>query len=275
MSLAALGTVTVAMTVLGATAWAAYRITEVAQQQPQKFNEIDVFLRTDVERSQTLEVQKRILALPDVNSVHLVTKEAAWAVLQHKEPSLTQALPDNPLMDKLTVEARSGARVGHLANLLRHKDEFSEVYQVNDANREVRILLSFARMIKVIGGCAAIGLFIATLFVVQNTIRLTVFARRREIRIMQLVGATSGFIRFPLLLEGVFHGLVGSVIASGILLVCSREVSSFVANLHSPLVGDVPSRLSSGDVLSGLIALGTLIGLIGSYLSLFRFLRQP
>jgi cell division transport system permease protein len=148
------------------------------------------------------------------------------------------------------------------------------VLRVNDANQEVRILLGFARVIKVLGTGIAIGLFIATLFIVQNTIRLTVYARRREIRIMQMVGATPGFIRLPLLLEGAFYGVTGAGIACGILAVCAQEIAHFVSELHSPLVGDVPSQLSTPDMLSGLIGLGALIGVFGSHLAMRRFLRQ-
>lgn len=275
MSLAALGTVAISLTVLGGTAWTAYRVNEIAQRQPQRFNEIDVFLHPEAAREQTLEVQQRISALPEVSGVHLTTREEAWRLLQHREPTLTQAMPENPLMDKLEVQVRESSRVGGVAAALRSTKTYPEVMQVNDANAEVRMLLAFARFIKVIGGSITVGLLIATLFIVQNTIRLTVFARRREIRIMQLVGASPGFIRFPLLFEGVFHGLIGGGIAGGVLWFCSREVSRFVTMLHSPLIGDLPSRIGPVDVLGGLIGIGVLIGLIGSYLSLHRYLRQP
>jgi len=274
MSLAALGTVTVALTVLGASLWTAYRIHEIAQQQPQTFNEVDVFLRHEVEREQTLAVQKRLQALPDVKQARLVTKEQAWADLQLREPSLTEALPDDPLPDAFKIELKDAAHVDRLARTLRDKTQFKEIERVNEAGEEVRLMLGFARLVKVLGGCAALGLFIATLFIVQNTIRLTVFARRREIRIMQLVGATPGFIRFPLLLEGLFHGVVGALIAGGIVLFCGQEVSRFAAQMHSPLIGDVPSQIGPLEVVSGIIAIGAFIGLVGSHLSMRRFLKQ-
>ena len=127
---------------------------------------------------------------------------------------------------------------------------------------------------KVIGGGAAIGLFIATLFIVHNTIRLTVFARRRELRIMQLVGATPNFNRLPLLLEGLFHGVVGGAIASGILLISGREVSRFVGQLHSPLLGDIPAYFAPYQVAIIVILLGGVISLFGSSLAIRRFLKQ-
>src|SRR5262249_53620504 len=150
--------------------------------------------------------------------------------------------------------------------------QFPQIDHIAAASQEVKTMLGFARIVKVIGGGAAIGLFIATLFIVHNTIRLTVFARRREIRILQLVGATPGFIRFPLLLEGVFQGLVAAASAGGIILLCGGEASRFALGLPSPLVGDVPSLIGPAEIVAGLLAIGAFVGLIGSYLSIRRFL---
>ena len=274
MSLAALGTVTVALTVLGGSLWTVHRINEYVEVQPQKFNQVDVFLSTDVERTKAFEVQERLQQLPDVKTVRLVTKEQAWGKFLSEEPTITEAMEENPLPDKFELEASDVAKVGSLAKTIRDKEQFPEVAQVNDAGQEVRTLLSFARVIKVMGGGAAIGLFVATLFIVHNTIRLTVFARRREIRTMQLVGATPGFIRFPLLLEGIFHGVAGAAIAGGLILLCGREVSRFVAELHSPLIGEVPTRLTPATIMELLVGIGGAIGLVGSYLAMRRFLKQ-
>lgn len=274
MSLAALGTVTVALTVLGASLWTAYRINEIAQDEPKTFNEVDVFLSRQASRAQTDDVMERIKKLPNVGKVHLVTKEAAWAEMQSHEPKLTQAMDINPLPDKLEIEAVDPSRMDRMVRQLREKTDFPEIADVTAASQEVKMLLGFARLVKAVGLTAAVGLFVATLFIVHNTIRLTVFARRREIKIMQLVGATPGFIRFPLLLEGVFHGVAGAIIAGGVVLYCGHEVARFVHELNTPLVGDVPSRLGPIELVSGLIAIGALVGLVGSHFAMRRFLKQ-
>ncbi len=274
MSLAALGTVTVALTVLGASLWTAYRINEIAQDEPKTFNEVDAFMNRPSERAQTLEVMGRIKTLPNVATIRLVTKEAAWAEMQSHEPKLTKAMDTNPLPDKLEIEAADPSKMDAMVGALRSKTNYPEIADVTAASQEVKMLLGFARLVKVVGGCAALGLFAATLFIVHNTIRLTVFARRREIKIMQLVGATPGFIRFPLLLEGLFHGLVGAVIAGAVVLFCGHEVGRFFMELNTPLVGDVPSRLGPFELVSGLVAIGAFVGLIGSHFAMRRFLRQ-
>ena len=274
MSLAALGTVTVALTVLGASLWTAYRISEVAQQQPQTFNVIRLFFQPKLEREAALAFEKRLKLLSDVGDVRFIPKEQAWAELQPREGLSGEELPFNPLSDAYDITATNASYVTHLARLLRDKTQYPEVDFVSDAGEEVRLLLGFARLVKVIGGSAAIGLFIATFFIVQNTIRLTVFSRRREIRIMQLVGATPGFIRFPLLLEGVFHGVAGGLISGSIILFAGREVGKYIAQFHSPLIPDVPSHLGPVELVGGLIAIGAFVGLVGSFFAIRRFLKQ-
>lgn len=274
MSLAALGTVTVALTVLGASLGTAYRIGEIAQLQPQSFNEIDVFLQPQIDREESLAFQDRLKRMPYVGKIQFVPKEKAWADLEVREGLTNEDLPYNPLSDAYKIETTDAAHVTQLAQQLRSKADYPQIEYVSDAGEEVRIMMGFARLVKVIGGSAAIGLFVATLVIVQNTIRLTVFARRREIRIMQLVGATPGFIRFPLLLEGVFHGVVGGLIAGSIILFAGNEVGSYVAQFHSPLIPEAPSHLKAIDLVGGLIAIGAFVGLVGSYLAMRRFLKQ-
>lgn len=274
MSLAALGTVTVALTVLGASLWTTQRIQEIVRRQPQKFDEIDLFLKLETERAQTEALQEKVRQLAGVRAVRIVPREKAWAALQSAEPRLTESIAENPLPDKLEVEASDLTQIERLARALHDGSAFPEIEQVVDPSQEVRTMLGFSRLVRVLGGATAAGLFIATLFIVYNTIRMTVFARRREIRIMQLVGATSRFIRLPMLLEGLFHGVVGALFAGAVIVSGAREVSRFVASLHSPLVGDVQSDVGPVQVLVSLVAIGAFLGLSGSYFSLRRFLRE-
>ena len=275
MSIAALGTVAVTLTVLGASLWSVYRINEFAQQQPQTFNEIDVFLRPELTREDAIRCTGlRVERLPDVKQVHLIPREQAWKDLTSQDPTLTVAMPDDPLPDALHIEMADARNIQQLALTLRDANWFPEVERVTDAGSEVRIMLAFARLVKVIGGSAAAGLFVATLFIVYNTIRLTVFARRREIRIMQLVGATPWFIRLPLLLEGLFHGVAGAGIAGFIVLFFAKQLALFVNQIHSPLIGDVPSQATPLKMMASLVLIGAFVGLTGSYLSIRRYLRQ-
>jgi len=274
MSLAALGTVTIALTVLGGTLWTTFRMSEFARSQPEKFNRIDVFLPPKAERSKAQDLLEKLQNKPEVKEVTLVTREEAWKMMEESQPVLTSALDENPLMDKLEVELKEASQVSQFAQSLRDKGEYPNIDKVLDAGEEVRNLINLSRVIRVIGGGLAVGLFIATLFIIHNTIRLTVFARKKEILIMQMVGATPWFIRLPLLLEGLFHGLMGGVIAGGLMLFAGHLVSQFVTSVHSPLSGEVPSLLSPATVFDIIAVTGAFLGILGSHLAIRRFLRQ-
>lgn len=274
MTLAALSTVTVSLTVLGGSLWTVFRLNEIAQSQPAKFNRIDLFLPPSAPRSDAEELKAKLEKLPNVKEVTLVTKEQAWKQIESREPVLTQALETNPLPDKLELEIEDPTQVATLAANLRDKRAYAQIDQVVDAGEEVRTLINFARIVKLIGGSLALGLFIATLFIIHNTIRLTVFARRREIRIMQMVGATPHYIRLPLLLEGLFHGTAGGLLSAFLMLFFGQRVSQFAMSTRSPLVGNVPSALSSYHLILLMIVLGAVLGGVASYFAIRRFVRQ-
>ncbi len=274
MSIAALGTVAVTLTILGASLWSVFRINEIAQQQPQTFNEIDVFMRPELLRDDALDLKERLTAVPHVGVVTFVSKEQAWKDLTSEEKTLTEAMPEDPLPDSYRIETTEARYVSEIAKALRDKAKYPEIEHVTDAGAEVRMMLAFARLIKVIGYGVAAALFIATMFIVYNTIRLTVFARRREIRIMQLVGATSWFIRIPLLIEGLFHGVAGATVATFIVLLGARQVAGFVDQIHSPLIPDVPSQASPFTISLLLIFIGAFVGLAGSHMSIRKYLKQ-
>ncbi len=273
MSVAALSTITVSLAVLGGVLWAGLRVHEIVAQQPQQFNMIDVFMKPTASRQISLSTKTKIESIKSVKSVFLITKEQAWADLTHRDPTLTKALPDNPLMDRLQVVARNGADVKNLAHLLKNSQLFPNVMQVNDSGKEVRILLSFATLVRNIGIFLALSLAVATLFIVTNTIRLTAYARRREISIMSLVGATSWFIRLPLLVEGLFHGVVGGFIGSLFVLAAASEVAHFVAQLNSPLLMYGTSSIISWYVIPGLVGIGAIMGISGSLLAIRRYVH--
>lgn len=281
MSLAALTTVTVAMTILGGALFALYRLHQSVESLPQQF-EICVFVQPKLPREKTLEVQQRLRALPGIAHVGLVTKEQAWAEMQQQDrergENITAALEgENPLPDRLDVRLADARRTAQIVERLRDPTQFPEVHNVRDDRKTLNQVLALSRLVRNIGGAAAVLLLLATAFVIQNTIRLTVFARRRDIRIMQLVGATPGFIRLPLVLEGLFYGVVGAAVAGGIVLFAAGQISAFLAKSETPLLAlmqPASDPLGPSAMVGLLIALGALVGWTGSALSIRRFLKR-
>lgn len=278
MSLAALTTVTIAMAVLGGALFTLHRLDQLIESQPRQF-EVVAFLNTDVEREDSEDLKTRVGRIPGVAHVRLFTKEEAWAEMQDSDrkrgENITAALEGaNPLPDALHIRLSDPKQTAAFRALLCDRAQYPEIDKVADALDTLEKLFAMHRVVRNVGGAAAALLFLATAFVIQNTIRLTVLARRREIRIMQLVGATPGFIRFPMVLEGIFYGAAGAGIASVAVLFVVSQVSAYAATLHSPLVQDMAAPVASAAFVSLLIGLGAVIGMAGSMLSLRRFLKR-
>ena len=217
--------------------------------------------------------------MPGVAHVGLVPREQALAEMVQEDRQRAPASPARWRRTRCRIAWMSGLadprNTGRFAATLRDSTAFPEIDSVRDARENLEKLLATARLIRNVGGVAAGLLFLATAFVIQNTIRLTVVARLREIRIMQLVGATASFIRLPLVLEGIFYGYYrGRDSANGVVLFVAYQVSLYVKRFQTPLAASMPAPVGPWVVAGVLIALGATVGGGGSLLSIRRFLKN-
>jgi cell division transport system permease protein len=229
-----------------------------------------VFMKTDAARTETVKAQNRIAELPGVASVRVVTKEQAWARMKKDYGQLPlEGVIGNPLGDELHVTL---ADVDHIAPVAKASRNVAGVAEVDVMRDMVRKVQATERVVKRLGAGAAGLLLLATLVVIANVIRLTVFARRREIRIMQLVGATNGFIRTPFLLEGLLHGTAGGAIAAAIVLYAGGAILQATRQTlpFMPLnAADVPAQ----TLALALIGAGAAVGMLGSAASVRKYLE--
>lgn len=277
MSVAALTVVTVAMAVFGGSVYGIYRLHQFVQAQPSRF-EIAVFLRTDASREDAAALQQKIAAMPAVASVTLFTKEQALASMMEEDArrgsGIAASIEENPFPDRLDVRLRDPRLTRAIADRLRDRSEYPTIDAVRDDRETLDKILATSRLIRNIGGALAFLLFAATAFMIQNTVRLTVYARRREIRIMQLVGATPGFIRLPLVLEAVFYGAFGGLIAAGLVLFVVSQVSAYVGKFETPLAQGMPPAVGPRVVVAVLVAVGSALGAVSGMVAVHRFLRR-
>jgi cell division transport system permease protein len=277
MSIAALTTVTVAMAVLGGSLFTIYRLKQFADSQPRRF-EILAFVEPKADAAAVESVRDRATRIPGVAAVRVYTKDQALRDLQAEDrrqhTEIVASLEGiNPLPDRIDVRVSDPAVTVRVANELR-SPRFPEIEQVRDENDALSKLIALSNVIRNVGGAVAVLLFIATAFVIQNTIRLTIYARRREIRVMQLVGATSAFIRLPFLLEGTFYGAAGATAAACLVLFVVSQVSIYVRQFQTPLTQGVPPAVSSGVIVVMMVTTGAAVGIATSVISLRRFLRK-
>ena len=218
--------------------------------------------------------QLRVLLESDqrvkTGGITFITKAQALAIMRKRNPELTENLVSNPLPASFDVVPKRGEDTAAVAASVQNA-KLAAVDEVRHGKEVSKRILQIARAIQVVFLVVVIVLLGASTILIANTIRLSIFARRREIEVMKLVGATNWFVRGPFMLEGVLTGLVGSVAAVALLFV-GREIA--VPQILGHIQDDPDVRaLAFTWTAALLIGVGLVIGAIGSGLTLRRFLR--
>lgn len=269
MTLTCISTSAIALTILGLFVLLAWHVHALAQSLPRQF-EVHAFVRSDVQRSDAELTAAQIRQLPGVASVTLVPREKAWEEFR-KHYATPEDLDDmtNPLPDKIEITAATPERTLEVAKQVRG---MSQVEEVRGGEEVLRKVLGIANGIRIGGIVLALALALGTTAIIGNAIKITLFARRRDIRVMQLVGATNGFIRLPFLLEGMVAGALGGVVAGALLAAALQYFTNHVLP-NVTLVKELQLTLDVRVFCAGIVVSGVLFGLTGSLLSLRRFLR--
>jgi cell division transport system permease protein len=229
---------------------------------------VNVFMHQNTPVAQVVKLKDRLEANPLVKSVKPTSPAQGLKNLKHTYTSVaSEPLPYNPLGWKLTVYPKDGSQTAAIARTLKPRPP--HVDQVSYGRKTANAVLRFARAIEITFMVAVVVLLLAAILMIGNTIRLSIFARRREIEVMKLVGASNWFVRGPFMVEGFACGLLGSL-AAIILLVVSDSV--IVPKLDFIQVSGVHALAFELNALLILVA-GLLLGAAGSGLTVRRFLR--
>lgn len=269
MAFASISTIALSLGVLGAFLLVALGANNFAASQISKF-EVAVYMRTGVDRKATEGLAAAIGKLTDVSSVHVLSRDEEWAAFKRTNPNIESAgLQENPLPFSMQVRVSDPGATTRIANKIRI---MQGVHTVRDGREELSRVMSIAQVVRGISVAGVIILLITAVFIISNAIKLTLYARRREIRIMKLVGATNWFIRVPLIIEGIVFGATGAFVAWVLLRVGDMYVAHSVSQM--PFVAQFSSGISSGTLAMMLIVLGVIIGAVGSFVSIRRFLHD-
>ncbi len=236
---------------------------------------VDVYLDPKAS-DQDVERVRRTLNedTPYVGNVQYVSKEEAYAAEKKRNPEAYELLGSNPLPDTFRVTPDRPQNVNALRDALMvagGRPSDPAIQEVKNRRDDTDKILSATRVVKLTTAVLTALLIIASILLVGNTIRLSLFARRREVEVMRLVGATNWFIRWPFVLEGVILGALGGVLA--VLLLLVGKVA-----LIDPLAADFALIAAPETIdfrLLGMVLLGASVAVAaaGSGLSLRRFLR--
>lgn len=272
MSFASISTVALSLLILGMFLVMVLNLNNMASTLESQV-QISVYLQDGLSEHEMREVGTRITKLPGVVQVNFIDKEEAMKRFKERlgeQQSLLNALGEaNPLPNAFEVKVDRTDRVKPVAQAIT---QLKGVENAKFGQEVVEQLFALTRMVRIFGLVIILFLALAALFIISNTIRITVFARRKEIGIMKYVGATNWFIRWPFLLEGMMLGFGGALVAVlclnetyGVLIHQVYESLAFL-----PLIPQYPFITNISVVL---LVTGTVIGALGSTISLRRFMK--
>ena len=235
---------------------------------------VEAFMPNDT-RKELNALAQVVKGWPEVTEVTKVSEQEAFAEFKDKfsdQPELYEDLDQGVLPKSLQIQLQDPSTATEVAERLKQEEGFTEEdlsYPQQTIDR-----LNSVTSVVIWGLYGATLLFlIASVLLISNAIRLSIFARRKEIEVMKLVGATDGFVRTPFVFEGLLQGLVGSIIAALVVIWINYL---FVEWAHDalPFVPISTEAVNAPFLILLLAAVGAAIGVIGSFLSVTRFLRK-
>lgn len=271
MTIASVSAVTVTLLLVGVFAIIMMNLNKVASDVE---NDVEIKVLIDLEAKEADEQKliEQIKDMPDVEDVRFSTKEQELKLLVDDfGDELALYEQSNPLRNVVYVKAKDPQQTAAVAKKI---ETYDFTYEVKYGEGKVEKLFSFLNISRNVGLVLILGLLFTAIFLISNTIRITIIARKDEIEIMKLVGATNSFVRIPFLLEGMWLGILGAIVPMIAISILYYNVYKVVKpRLEGELVQllDYSPLIFQVNLL--LIGLGVVIGIWGSFMSVRKFLR--
>lgn len=282
MSFASTSAISISLFILGVFLLLAVNVNQWTKEVENQV-EINVYLELTATPEQVSALQNEIGSLPEVSKVQFISKDEGIEILREKLGEDGGGILEgfegdgNPLPDAFSVQVVEPRQVSTAAEKIEALDQGQaepRIWKVDYGKGTVESLFRVTQIVQNVGLVLVIGLAFTAMFLISNTIKLTIVARRREIGIMKLVGATNSFIRWPFFIEGALLGIVGSLIPVGILLYGYWHlVDKSRLALGSLMIQMMPLSDVGPRIAMILIGIGFLIGVWGSTISVRKFLK--
>lgn len=272
VSLAGVCTMGLILVLVATTVLATHLLTNVLHDQESRASKLKIYIQDGVSLAVILNFQHQLENDSRVLSVSFENKDQAYTEAQSKGTDIAtavNALGSNPLPASLNVDVKQLRYLVQLDQVARAAP-IVDPTQPTDYNSDVTPKIQFAiTLIEWVGIVLSVMLLAISLVIIMNTIRTAVYARRTEIEIMKLVGATDWFVRWPFILEGIIGGVLAAMLSSGIIALAYRVAVGATKGDLFAIPFDGPFTLV---LVAALFGGGAIVGAIGSYLGVRRFL---
>lgn len=275
MTLASISAVTVTLLLVGVFAVIMMNLNKVASDLE---NDVEIRVMIEIIPDETeaklaeSQLVEKIKSLPDVEEVTYSSREEELSkLIKDFGDELSLYEQNNPLYNVLYVKAADPLKTAAVAKQI---ESLEHALEVKYGEGKIEKLFNFLEISRNVGLVLILGLLFTAMFLISNTIRITIIARKDEIEIMKLVGATNSFVRIPFVLEGMWLGLIGSIIPITAVTIAYYNIYELLA---PRLKGELFQLLEVAPLMyqvNGLIVLiGIFIGIWGSFMSVRKFLK--
>lgn len=267
MSIASVGSVSVALLILGVALLIVLNVNATVEKTRENFDQIQIYLSDDLGYTDVVAMGRAIEDYPEVLSIQFISKEDALAEMQANwgdQAELLENLDTNPLPNSYIIQLNS---IFYAKSALLRLSGLGGIEKIRNYNQDmINRLIDMTEGLRTFSVGLILALILVSVFIISNTIKLAVEGRKDEIFIMKSVGATNGFIRGPFVVEGIILGIVGAGIAFGVLLLGYMNIAdlleqagiSFIVSYLIPIEGILQDII----VLFGTLGIG--IGALGS-----------
>jgi cell division transport system permease protein len=275
MSLASLSSVAATLLILGIIFILIVNINSLAQGAKEQFDTIQVYLQEGLEPARIETIGQEIYNLEGVQEVVYETKEEAMENMKdqwQENGYLLEGLESNPLPDSFIITLSD---IGFANYVVRNIQKQEGVEEVKYYQEIIERMMNIANMIRTVGLGVMFTLVALSTFIINNTVKLAVNARKREINIMKYVGATNWFVRWPFLVEGTILGLLGALVSAGVIFALYQYLHTALSSQFYVLIAAylVSVETVMKDILLLFIVIGSGIGILGSILSMKKYLN--
>jgi len=275
MTFASISAVTVTLLIVGVFTTIMMNLNNVAQDLE---NDVEIKVLIDIiqDEKEMEEIEGKLIAsienMSDVESVKYSTKEQELQnMIEDYGEEFSLYEQNNPLHNVLYVKA---ANPQETANVAKAIEKLDYTYDVKYGEDKVEKLFNVLNTARNIGLVLILGLLFTAMFLISNTIRITIIARKDEIEIMKLVGAKNSFVRIPFVLEGMWIGILGSIIPMIVVSVIYVNLfNSISPRIQGELIELLPATPLLYQVNGLLLLIGLVIGIWGSFMSVRKFLK--
>lgn len=269
MSMASIGVLVLCLLLTGAAALFSMNISN-ALKSIESQNSITVYLNDDVETEAALEIGEKIRVLPNISNRNFYSKEEAVEKFKDELGSIFDGIKDNnPFPHAFHVT---------LSDISKYNDTVDQIKKIDGVDSVVNRselfekLTKFDKLVSISGVFIVVVLGLVSLFILSNTIRLTMYSRRFEISIMKSVGATDWFVRIPFIVEGIIIGIISAIISATMLKLLYDVLIGYI-NKMIPF-SHIPFSSVSLPIFLAFIAAGVAFGLIGGLISISKYLKK-